>query len=73
MINANFGDYDLVQVSENEFKKVLHSNTQGKNETFTILSKDLDAFKATVKEIEETEDSDTKFNNIDYIEREYLI
>ncbi|KRN31084.1 hypothetical protein [Liquorilactobacillus mali] len=73
MINANFGDYDLVQVSENEFKKVFHSNVQGKNETFTILSKDLDAFKATVKEIEETEDSDTKFNDIDYIEREYLI
>ena len=63
----------MVQVSENEFKKVFHSNTQGKNETFTILNKDLDTFKVIIKEIEETEDSDTRFNDIDYIEREYLI
>ncbi|KRN10789.1 hypothetical protein [Liquorilactobacillus mali] len=73
MINANFGDYDLIQVNDNEFKKVFHSNTQGVERTFFISDKDLDSFKSLIDEIEETEDSDTKFNNIQYIENNFLV
>lgn len=73
MINVDFGDYDLVQVSENEFKKVFHSNTQGTERTYFIADKDLDTLKSLFGQIEETEDSDTKFDTIQYVEREYLI
>lgn len=69
---ADLGDYDLVQVSENEFKKVYHENAQGTEKTTFLTDKEVSTVKDLIVEIEETEDTDDRFEKIQYLEREYL-
>ncbi|KRN10806.1 hypothetical protein [Liquorilactobacillus mali] len=45
LLKFNFGDYDLIQVSENEFKKVFHQNCQGKTKKYYFDDSDIETIK----------------------------
>ncbi|MFT8556584.1 hypothetical protein [Liquorilactobacillus hordei] len=71
LLKFNFGDYDLIQVSENEFKKVFHQNCQGKTKRYYFDDSEISAIKHLDKQINGG-DPDIAEQSLFYLEDVYL-
>lgn len=72
IVLADLGDFDVIQIGENEVELRRHSNVIGTNKTLEVTDEELEVLKALIDEIESQEDSEAREDTIRSIKDEFF-